>query len=169
MSISRQEKIEALVTWHATPPELRSAPTLHQLALQIGAPPDGTFYALARSPEVRLKALTIISTSAVIAAPAILNMLFQSAEKGNVKAAEIYLNFVYKVIVDMPDPPKKRPGATRQDIEAIQAMARLGHVLASLGNDPVEAQRRVDAGEIPQNKLKDREEEEGQDKKAAQP
>lgn len=114
MSISRQEKINAIANWRATPPEMRSAPTLHQLALQIGAPADGTFYELASGPEVGAQVLNIVYASAVIGAPAALNMLVQLAEKGNLRAIECYLNFIYKVTLEMPDRPEKRPADPRQ-------------------------------------------------------
>ena len=101
MGATKKEKIEALTAWLATPEELRPVTNLRQLALSIGATPDGNFYALANSPEIAREVLGITAAIALPHVPNILERLAQSALKGNVHAAEIYLNYVHQVIRTM--------------------------------------------------------------------
>ena len=118
MRVSRQEKIDAITAWTATPAELRPVPTLRQLALSIGAPPDGTFYRLAESPEVAQQILGIAATMTLPQVPDVLGKLYDMALSGNIRAAEVFLNHVRLVITAAAEKlPTRKPVDPHRFIE----------------------------------------------------
>ena len=91
---NREEKIAALISWRSTPAALRDIPSLRQLALQLGTSPDGDFYALASSSEVLRGMLGISGIMAAEHLPRVLERLGGMAERGDLKAAEIFLDYM---------------------------------------------------------------------------
>ena len=94
------ELIELLAQWHATPEELREDKKLSELAKRLDIHPGGRFYALAQSPEVYHRMLVKTAGSALKLAPNILFKLAEKALDGNARCAEIYLDFIRRVLTD---------------------------------------------------------------------
>lgn len=94
------ELLEQLADWHATPEPLREEKSLRELAIRLDIHPGGRFYELARSPEVYHRMLVKTAGSALKLAPHILYVLAKKAMDGNARCAEIYLDFVRRVLTD---------------------------------------------------------------------
>jgi len=97
---SREELIEALAGWYATPEFLRQTPSLNKLAGELGITAGGRFYELAHSAEVYHRMLVKTAGGALRLAPHILHVLAEKALDGHCRSAEIYLDFVRRVLTD---------------------------------------------------------------------
>ena len=139
---TKKEKVDALVAWVATPEELRPVPTLRQLALSVGATPDGSFYALANGPEVARQVLGITAAIALPQLPTILHTLAERALKGNVRAAEVLLNYIYRVISNLPA-EQQRPDFKQLVDEANAGARKLLETAQSLQDGTPPEQERI--------------------------
>ena len=97
---SREELIEAVAEWYATPEVLRQTPSLNKLAGELGITAGGRFYELAHSAEVYHRMLVKTAGGALRLAPHILHVLAEKALDGHCRSAEIYLDFVRRVLTD---------------------------------------------------------------------
>ena len=97
---SREELIEALAEWYATPEVLRETSSLNKLAGELGITAGGRFYELAHSAEVYHRMLVKTAGGALRLAPHILHVLAEKALDGHCRSAEIYLDFVRRVLTD---------------------------------------------------------------------
>ena len=114
---SREELIDALADWYATPMALRRTPSLNKLAGELGVTAGGRFYELAHSAEVYHRMLVKTAGGALRLAPHILHVLAEKALGGHCRSAEIYLDFVRRVLTDervlkalQPKPREVRDG-----------------------------------------------------------
>ena len=80
---SREELIEALAEWYATPEVLRQTPSLNKLAGELGLTAGGRFYELAQSAEVYHRMLVKTAGGALRLAPHILHVLAEKALDGH--------------------------------------------------------------------------------------
>lgn len=142
-----EELLEALANWHATPEPLRRAKNLNALAQELNIHAGGRFYEMAHSPEVYHRMLVKTAGSALKLAPHILYVLAQKALEGHHRCAEIYLDFVRRVLTDdrilQAFQPKEREKA--ELIEDIQTGAQEMINLADrLGDNEEEALKILD-------------------------
>ena len=137
--------LEAIADWHATPEPLRKEKSLRELAHRLDIHPGGRFYELARSPEVYHRMLVKTAGSALKLAPHILHVLAKKAMDGNARCAEIYLDFVRRVLTDariltVLRPQQRDTEDLLHDVaEGAQEMLDLAD---QLGDDEEEAVRR---------------------------
>jgi len=100
--VHKQDKIEALVEWFSLPPELRPEPTLRQLAIRLGVPPDGGFYQLAKSSRVLRDVVAATAIGILPRIPEVLGTLAENGIRGNTKAADVLLNHLRQVLDLLP-------------------------------------------------------------------
>jgi hypothetical protein len=142
-----RELVDQISNWHATPEEYRADKTLSSLAKSIGVHANTDFYNLADSAEVYHKCLLNTAGGAIALAPEVLKMLYEKAVVDkNVKAAEVYLEFLRKTITDGGMLSKLMPSANVGEImnNVEHATANLLELAKTLNNKPpieaVEAQ-----------------------------
>jgi len=107
--VTKAEKVDAIVAYLGTPAELRPVPTLRQLALSLGARPDGHWYELCQSPEVIRAVVGVSSTLALAHLSTILQILVDRAIGGNVRAADVLLKHIREVVSRLPAEGAPRP------------------------------------------------------------
>ncbi len=147
--LNRNQLIEAMAEWQATPVVFRQDHTLSQLAHRLGVRPNGRFYELADSAEVYHLMLVRAAGKALKEAPQILWVLAEKAKDGNVRAAQVYLDFVRQVLTDERFLSKLKPAP--QDAGTIladtaRAAESLLQLAEALGDDEQEARRRLEEG-----------------------
>ncbi len=79
---------------------LRQTSSLNKLAGELGITAGGRFYELAHSAEVYHRMLVKTAGGALRLAPHILHVLAEKALDGHCRSAEIYLDFVRRVLTD---------------------------------------------------------------------
>jgi len=151
------ELLEKIADWHATPEPLREEKSLRELAQRLDVHPGGRFYELARSPEVYHRMLVKTAGSALKLAPHILYVLANKAMDGNARCAEIYLDFVRRVLTDDRIISALRP--QQRDAEDLLHDVSAGaqemlNLADQLGDDEEEAVRRWNQRPLPPDKAK---------------
>lgn len=97
----KRERIISLVTnWKATPEHMRKHKSLNDLAKANGITPNNDFYAVANSPEVMMKLTTLIAGEELPEVQNVLAVLREQAKTGHVRSAEVYLEWVRKIVTD---------------------------------------------------------------------
>lgn len=143
---TRVQLIEAVAEWRATPEIFRQEHTLNQLAKRLGVRPNGWFYEIADSAEVYHLMLVKVAGEALKQAPEILWVLAERAKEGNVRAAQVYLDFVRQVLTDERFLSKLKPAPP--DVSTVlqntaKAAENLLAVARALGDDEMEAKKRM--------------------------
>ena len=123
--IRKQDKIEALVEWFSLPPELRPEPTLRQLALRLGIPPDGGFYQLAKSSRVLRDVVAATAIGILPRIPEVLDTLAENGIRGNTKAADVLLNHVRQVLDLLPNEKDPTRSLTQSLADTERAVDKL--------------------------------------------
>ena len=141
----RQSQIIAIANWKATPPSLRQHRSLKALCLAHNWPYHYGIAHLAESSEVYHLMLTSCAGEALDEAPEILRALAQRAKEGNVKAAQVYLDFVRQTITDEGLLTRLQPHVNVTSIlertaKAAEALLQLADVL---GDNPDLARERL--------------------------
>ena len=137
--LDREQLIEAIAEWQATPESLRKEQSLNQLAVRLNVAPGGRFYELASSIEVYHRMLVKVAGDALQMAPDILYRLAEDAKAGKTRAAEIYLDFVRKTITDdkfIERMPQSKPELRTIMTELQPKAEALLKFAESLGNAP---------------------------------
>lgn len=144
--LNRNQLIEAVAEWRATPEVFRQEHTLNQLAQRLGVRANGWFYELADSAEVYHLMLVKTAGEALKQAPEILMVLAEKAKGGHVRAAQVYLDFVRQVLTDERFLSKLKPAPP--DISTVlqntaKATEKLLALARALGADEEETRRRL--------------------------
>jgi len=96
----RDRIIELVALWKSRPHELREQKTLGELARAHDLTANTDFYTLANGPEVLMKVITTIAGTALDDSAEVLSVLAAQAKTGHTRSAEIYLEWVRKVVTD---------------------------------------------------------------------
>ena len=96
-------------------------PSLNKLAGELGITAGGRFYELAQSAEVYHRMLVKTAGGALRLAPHILHVLAEKALDGHCRSAEIYLDFVRRVLTDerVLKALQPRPREVREVLEEV--------------------------------------------------
>lgn len=141
----RQSQIIAIANWKATPPSLRQHRSLKALCGAHNWPYHQGIAHLAESSEVYRLMLTSCAGEALDEAPEILRALAQRAKDGNVKAAQVYLDFIRQTITDEGLLTRLQPHVNvisilERTAQAAEALLQLADVL---GDNPDLARERL--------------------------
>ena len=140
--VDSRELVRAVLAWYATPPIYRDHQTLDALAGSLGVSERVLLGHLERVPGSAHQLLQAVAQSAVHGVPRVLQKLQEAVEAGSIKAAEIYLDFIRKTIMDQEliRASGSRPSEIGQTLEQVgESAARLLKVAQSLGSDEVKA------------------------------
>ena len=132
---TKDEKIQAITLYLSVPEPLRPVPTIRQLALSIGATPDGGWYRLVHSPEVTRQVLGLTSALTLAHLPGIFEALIKKAKKGNVGAADILLKHIREVVEKTPPEPRPVVPLHQQIEEAARAAGDLNRLADSFSTE----------------------------------
>ncbi len=145
LSPARLVQVELIADWKATPHPEREHSSLAALARANNWPIGPRLYDLANSTEVYHRMLTKVAGDALDEAPAVLRTLADKAKEGNVRAAQVYLDFVRQTITDEGLMQRIKPAAEVRDVLHQTALAAqsLLELAAVLGDDPELARLRM--------------------------
>tara|TARA_B100001250_G_scaffold414428_1_gene452767 strand:+ start:6182 stop:6751 length:570 start_codon:yes stop_codon:yes gene_type:complete len=96
----RERIIDLVVLWKSTPENMRKHKSLSELAKANDLTPNTDFYSIANSPEVMMKVTTSIAGEELNEVKNVLAVLRDQAKTGHVRSAEVYLEWIRKIITD---------------------------------------------------------------------
>ena len=115
-SKEQEAQLEELALFHATPAAKREYETVEDLAKAKGWVADRQYFELTESPEVFHRHMLKIAGSSLSKTPEILDALSVKAIAGNVKAAEVYLEWSRKLITDAKVIERMQPSVNPSDV-----------------------------------------------------
>jgi hypothetical protein len=96
----RERIIDLVVLWKSTPENMRKHKSLSELAKANDITPNTDFYSIANSPEVMMKVTTSIAGEELGEVKNVLAVLRDQAKTGHVRSAEVYLEWIRKIVTD---------------------------------------------------------------------
>ena len=115
-SKEQESQLEELALFHATPTDKREHATVEDLAKAKGWLADRQYFELTESPEVFHRHMLKIAGSSLNKTPEILDALSVKAIAGNVKAAEVYLEWSRKLITDAKVIERMQPAVNPSEV-----------------------------------------------------